>query len=294
MAIRLVLADDHAWNTVEKNGAAAHGTRRQRRVHHRFAIHRRRLTTRLLERVHLSVQHRAPALDPPIVAAPDDAATVNEDRADRNSPFAFTVPGFVKNYHYPNNDRASTLWYHDHRHLVTAQNVYSGMAAFYPISDPFERAQLPQGEFDVPLMISDALFNADGSLAEMCGNGVRVVGKYLGDRDHVGSSFDLETRAGVKHLELHADDRGVIDRVTVDMGAPAAMEEERALVVDAIQDQRQVVIKGLEENYGEISGIAAATILGDGRIALILDPDVIVSDAARNSAATDNVFAQAG
>ena len=76
-----------------------------------------------------------------------------------------TVPGFVKNYHYPNNDRASTLWYHDHRHLVTAQNVYSGMAAFYPISDPFERAQLPQGEFDVPLMISDALFNADGSLA---------------------------------------------------------------------------------------------------------------------------------
>ena len=69
---------------------------------------------------------------------------------------------------------------------------------------------------------------------------------------------------------------------------------QRALVVDAIQDQRQVVIKGLEENYGEISGIAAATILGDGRIALILDPDVIVSDAARNSAATDNVFAQAG
>ena len=43
--------------------------------------------------------------------------------------------------------------------------MYSGLAAFYPISDPFERAQLPQGEFDVPLMISDALFNADGSLA---------------------------------------------------------------------------------------------------------------------------------
>jgi spore coat protein A, manganese oxidase len=76
-----------------------------------------------------------------------------------------TVPGFVKNYHYPNSDRASTLWYHDHRHLVTAQNVYSGMAAFYPLSDPFERAQLPQGEFDVPLLISDGLFNADGSLA---------------------------------------------------------------------------------------------------------------------------------
>jgi diaminopimelate epimerase len=73
--------------------------------------------------------------------------------------------------------------------------------------------------------------NADGSLAEMCGNGVRVVGKYLGDRGHVGSSFELETRAGVKHLELHADDHGGIDRVTVDMGAPA-LEEEHSLEVD--------------------------------------------------------------
>jgi FtsP/CotA-like multicopper oxidase with cupredoxin domain len=75
-----------------------------------------------------------------------------------------TRPAFVKNYHYPNTQRAATLWYHDHRHLVTAQTVYSGLAAFYPLSDPFERAQLPQDEFDVPLMISDALFNADGSL----------------------------------------------------------------------------------------------------------------------------------
>lgn len=73
--------------------------------------------------------------------------------------------------------------------------------------------------------------NADGSVAEMCGNGVRVVGKYLGDRGHVGSSFDLETRAGVKHLELHADDHGCIDRVTVDMGAPSG-EEERTIDVD--------------------------------------------------------------
>ena len=45
-----------------------------------------------------------------------------------------------------------------------------------------------------------------------------------------------------------------------------------ALAVDVIHDQRQVVIKSLEENYGVIPGISAATILGDGRIALIVDP----------------------
>jgi diaminopimelate epimerase len=74
--------------------------------------------------------------------------------------------------------------------------------------------------------------NADGSLAEMCGNGIRVVGKYLGDRGHVGSSFDLETRAGVKHLELHAGDNGCIDQVTVDMGAPSLEQGDRQLLVD--------------------------------------------------------------
>jgi diaminopimelate epimerase len=73
--------------------------------------------------------------------------------------------------------------------------------------------------------------NADGSLAEMCGNGVRVVGKYLGDRGLVGGAFDLETRAGVKHLELHADDGGCIDRVTVDMGAPT-LGDDQTLEVD--------------------------------------------------------------
>jgi spore coat protein A len=75
-----------------------------------------------------------------------------------------TVTGFFKNYHYPNRQTARTLWYHDHKHHITAQNVYSGLAAFYPLTDRFERAQLPQGEFDVPLMLSDALFQADGSL----------------------------------------------------------------------------------------------------------------------------------
>ena len=46
-----------------------------------------------------------------------------------------------------------------------------------------------------------------------------------------------------------------------------------ALAVDAILGQRQVVIKSFENNYQHIEGIAAATILGDGRVALILDVD---------------------
>jgi two-component system chemotaxis sensor kinase CheA len=51
---------------------------------------------------------------------------------------------------------------------------------------------------------------------------------------------------------------------------------QSALLVDAIQDQRQVVIKSLEDNYGHVPFVAAATILGDGRIALIADIDELV------------------
>lgn len=52
-----------------------------------------------------------------------------------------------------------------------------------------------------------------------------------------------------------------------------------ALVIDGIQDQRQVVIKGLDDSFYRAPGIAAATILGDGRIALILDPADVIAAA---------------
>lgn len=51
----------------------------------------------------------------------------------------------------------------------------------------------------------------------------------------------------------------------------------QALLVDAIQGQRQVVIKSLETNYGRVDGVSAATILGDGRVALILDVDALTA-----------------
>ncbi|MEM6759566.1 MAG: chemotaxis protein CheA [Pseudomonadota bacterium] len=58
-----------------------------------------------------------------------------------------------------------------------------------------------------------------------------------------------------------------------------------AFVVDQIQDQRQVVIKGLDDSLFRAPGIAAATILGDGQIALIVDPsDIIAQAPSRRSA----------
>lgn len=63
-----------------------------------------------------------------------------------------------------------------------------------------------------------------------------------------------------------------------------ADEEDRwlALAVDRILDQQPVVIKGLSRHCGPVPGISGATILGDGRVALIVDPADIIRQAARN------------
>jgi two-component system chemotaxis sensor kinase CheA len=67
-----------------------------------------------------------------------------------------------------------------------------------------------------------------------------------------------------------------------------------ALLVDAILGQRQVVIKSLEANYRHVPGIAAATILGDGRVALILDVDAVVEQARSSAFSHETFLAAAG
>ncbi len=69
---------------------------------------------------------------------------------------------------------------------------------------------------------------------------------------------------------------------------------QRALMVDAIQGQRQVVIKSLEANYTHVPGIAAATILGDGRVALILDVDAVVGASRGQSLKPEISYAAVG
>ncbi|NLR71666.1 chemotaxis protein CheA [Novosphingobium sp. ERN07] len=59
-----------------------------------------------------------------------------------------------------------------------------------------------------------------------------------------------------------------------------------ALMVDAICDQRQVVIKSLDTHYRSVEGVAGATILGDGRVALIVDVDSLVSRSLASSSTT--------
>ena len=70
------------------------------------------------------------------------------------------------------------------------------------------------------------IYNADGSQAEMCGNGIRCVGKYVYDRGLTDKqTITVQTLAGIKTLELAVED-GVVCSVTVDMGEPVLEPEK--------------------------------------------------------------------
>jgi len=81
----------------------------------------------------------------------------------------------------------------------------------------------------LPSQVADArmwMFNADGSEAEMCGNGIRCVAKYLYDHGLCRKeTMRIETGAGVRSLDLEID-AGRTRRVRVDMGEPILQREE--------------------------------------------------------------------
>lgn len=80
-------------------------------------------------------------------------------------PMDVIASGGSRNYLYPNTQQGATLWYHDHSHHTEAEHVYYGLHGFYLIDDPAERnLGLPSGQYDVPIMLREALIDETGKL----------------------------------------------------------------------------------------------------------------------------------
>ena len=105
--------------------------------------------------------------------------------------------------------------------------------------------------------------------------GLGPQGAVLSVRESFVPLVDIANALGFR-AEKRNPCEGVVLLIEVEDGGRAA------LVADAIQGQRQVVIKSLESNYRQVEGIAAATILGDGRVALIVDVDALVAMRRRD------------
>ena len=89
------------------------------------------------------------------------------------NPYAYAaeyVPGQTQSVVYPNQQASTLLWYHDHADQITRTNVYAGLVGLYIIRDGQDTGLepnpigLPGGAYEVPLVMSDKLFDASGQL----------------------------------------------------------------------------------------------------------------------------------
>lgn len=95
--------------------------------------------------------------------------------------------------------------------------------------------------------------NADGSIAEMCGNGIRVMARYLVERGHQSEGiFAIDTRAGMKHLRVPlADDISVnLGKVTDEMEEISATVNGRSwngFKIDVGNPHAVVFVENIED-----------------------------------------------
>lgn len=118
--------------------------------------------------------------------------------------------------------------------------------------------------------------NADGALAEMCGNGIRCLGKYVFDRGLTDrTELDVDTRDGVKRLGLEVAD-GKVARVRVDMGRPRLRR--------GVIPMRGPAEERFVEQPFDVEGAgyrATAVSMGNPHLVLIGDGDPAAVDVRR-------------
>ena len=124
-------------------------------------------------------------------------------------------------------------------------------------------------KFIIPLSsIIESLQPVKENLSTVNGNQVvKMRGEYI-PVIHLYALFNLDTR-------VTSPEEGILIVIEVD-------GEKAAILVDSLLDELQVVIKSIEDNYRKVEGTAGATILGDGRVAMILDVNSVLEMRKRN------------
>ncbi|MER7248232.1 multicopper oxidase domain-containing protein [Kribbella sp. NPDC000426] len=149
-----------------------------------------------------------------------------------------------RTYTYPNTQRAATLWYHDHTMDYTAPQVYRGLFGLHLIRDDEEdNLPLPKGDREIPLVIADRAFDADGSfLYPAAKDGPGVEPAYM---------------------------EGVIADVTLVNGAPWPVHE-----VDAVRYRFRILNAGNARRYELAFSNGPATFVQIGSDGGLLDVPV--------------------
>jgi spore coat protein A, manganese oxidase len=177
-------------------------------------------------------------------------------------------PGKSVIYHYPNQQDAAMLWYHDHAVGINRLNIFAGLLGVFLVRDDFEESlHLPRGQYELPLVICDRMFDTAGQLyypesgnpdapwiPEFAGNTMLVNGKILPylQVEPRKYRFRLLNAANSSAFHLSLSNAAPLIQVGTDQGllpAPVSLQKllispaERAdLVIDFAPHRGQQIV----------------------------------------------------
>jgi spore coat protein A, manganese oxidase len=207
-------------------------------------------------------------------------------------PENWYTPGKSAVSFYPNQQDATMLWYHDHAMGITRLNMFAGLFGLYAIRDEAEDAlDLPRGKYEIPLILYDRSFHADGRLYyPVSGNPAKPwVPEFFGEAILANGTlfpfFDAEPRkyrirllnaSNSRFYYLSLSNKQPLCQIGSDQGllaAPIALQRltlapgERADVIIDFKDRRgqNIVLQNdqytiLEFRVADVSGNDAAPI----------------------------------
>lgn len=116
-------------------------------------------------------------------------------------PEDWIEPGKSAIYHYPNEQDAAMLWYHDHAMGINRLNIFAGLAGAYILRDKLEdRLRLPKGKYEIPLVICDRMFDQSSQLYYPISDNPNApwIPEFFGDANLVNGKlfpfFEVEPR----------------------------------------------------------------------------------------------------
>ncbi len=115
------------------------------------------------------------------------------------------ISGGAYEYDFLINQRAGTYWYHPHPDRITGDQVYKGLAGFFIVEDEEEKAlDLPNGEFEIPLLIQDRRSTSSGEIVYDPSMPEQMMTGFLGDKVLVNGTPAAfkEVKKGTYRLRL--------------------------------------------------------------------------------------------
>jgi spore coat protein A, manganese oxidase len=166
---------------------------------------------------------------------------------DDGYPDDWFVPGKSRICHYPNQQDAATLWYHDHAMGLNRLSTYAGLVGLYFIRDKVEDSlQLPAGKYEVPLVLYDRNFTTDGQLfyatsgdpehpwiPEFSADGIVINGKlrpFFEVEPHL-YRFRVLNAANSRFFALSLSDQRPLVQIGSDQGLLSTAADVRLLVL---------------------------------------------------------------